>query len=245
MTKMDWEEIRMKKAIFRTAVLAAAVSTMICGCEKTYEFSHGIGFISEYNVLSTDAGSTPVLVFSNTDWTAAFDTQVDWAYLDRLSGTGDGYVKFVYEQNYGRSRAVTIVAGGGGETATLRMWQKPAISDDNVVMTLGELTEEVSAAAGEKTVSLSTNLVYQVSEFSNEVIYDDEESAGWISDVCVVDDPARKGNCSVTFRVAANKGTEDRTARICVTHTDGGGAYDSLVGTTLRSNYLIVTQKHE
>lgn len=235
----------MKRYIIKTIALALSVCAVLTGCEKTYEFSHGVGMISSYNVLGIDAGSTPVLIFSNTTWTAAFDQNVDWAYIDRTEGEGDGELKFHYQQNYGRSRAVTIVVTGGGETATLRMWQKAAIGDDAVVMQLAEMSGDAPAAAASYDVALTTNLVYQVKDFQYEAVDSEDQPVNWISDVTVTDDPQRKGNCTLSFTLSKNSSGEDRSAKIRVTHVDGGGAYDSTVGTVLKSNDLVITQKHE
>lgn len=235
----------MKKIFSKLPFFALIPVLCLSACQKEYEFAHGIGLISSYNVLGVDAGNTPVLVFSNTSWTAEFATKVDWAYLDRTSGTKDGQVKFYYEQNYGRSRAVDIRFQGGGETAVIHMWQKPAIADDDVIMTLEELHIPLPASAATYETELNTNLVYQVKEFTSEVTDESGAPVSWIREIRIVDDPLRKGNCTLAFSLDANSTGADRSAKICVCHTDGGGAFDSIGGTTLRSNYLVVTQSGE
>ncbi len=110
------------KKIF--AYIAALIMLLAAAsCTKPVEYAHTLGLGSEKNVLSSASGSTPVIVYSNTDWTARFESPVDWAGLDRLSGTGIGQVIFSYDVNYGDERSVVIIFSAGGEERSITMVQ--------------------------------------------------------------------------------------------------------------------------
>lgn len=109
--------------IYFTAALALLLSLASCE-KKPVEYAHTIGLGSEKNALSASGGSTPVVVWSNTTWTARFDHPVDWAGLDRLSGEGIGQVIFSFEvNNTGESRSVSIIFSAGDEECSIEMVQ--------------------------------------------------------------------------------------------------------------------------
>lgn len=229
----------MKRIFILAAFMAASVS-----CTKPVEFSHGIGFMSECNVLSADGGKTSVPVFSNTDWTLGFNVPVTWAGLDRVSGHGNGDVKFNYKVNYGRSRAVVIEGRAGGETASLKMFQKAGISDDKVIISFAD--KEMVLAAGERncTPEFTTNLVYQVDEFETSVDYPDGTSGGWIGDIVIIhEDGDASGSLSISL--SANSTGVSRTAYVTISHTDAGSSYNSEKGTLWTSVPLTIVQSNE
>lgn len=115
----------MKRLV--TIYIAVAAALMCAAaCQKPpVEYAHTIGLGSEKNVLSASGGSTPVVVWSNTTWTARFDTPVDWAGLDRLTGEGIGQVVFSFEvNNTGEERSVSIIFTAGDEECSILMVQK-------------------------------------------------------------------------------------------------------------------------
>lgn len=237
---MDWES-KIMKIKNLSIILAAAAALVLTSCQKKVVFSHGIGLMSEFNILGAENGNTPILVFSNSTWTASFATPVSWASLDRVSGTGNGNTKFYYEVNYGRSRSVAVVFTGGGETRQIVMWQKPAISDDQVVLTMAET--EAEAPKGGKTVSVGfdTNLIYQKEEIFCDVQYPEGGAAGWITSTTV--DPS---TMTVNIVCAPNASASVRSAIVRIGHTDAGsynatsGAYTAPV--TIWSDNLVIKQ---
>lgn len=108
----------------RLIIILTAVLLASSGCQKEVTYNHTLGLGSERNVLNASAGSTPVIVWSNTTWTARFDTPVSWAGIDRVSGKGIGQVIFSYDANYGDEREVVIRFAAGGEEKTITMVQK-------------------------------------------------------------------------------------------------------------------------
>ena len=92
-------------------------------CQEKAEFSKPLGLLTETTNLSAEAGSTPILVYSNTDWKVSLTEDVDWAGIDRLSGSGMGQVKFNYAENFGQERKVGIAFEAGEVRDTVYMVQ--------------------------------------------------------------------------------------------------------------------------
>lgn len=113
----------MKKVIKYLAVLFICACACV-SCDSKAEFNRPLGLLSREVYLPSAAGVTPVIVYSNSTWTAEFTTPVDWAALDRLKGSGVGEVKFSYSENYGKRRKVGVVFCSGEKKDTVIMYQK-------------------------------------------------------------------------------------------------------------------------
>lgn len=220
----------MKKIALFIAVLLAAAS-----CEKRSEYNQTLGLLSEYNVLSSSGGSTQVAVFSNTSWTVEMDRQVDWASIDRFSGTKTGYLVFDYDINYGRARRVILVFHAGGETRTLNMYQSGYFSDDECEMDLDATTIDAGPEGMTSTIPFSTNLVYNLDEMFLTLTYPGEApETPWITLTSVEKD-------KIVVEIAPNTTGAPRTANMRLSHTDAG-SYNSTEGDTIYSNTITVTQ---
>ena len=92
-------------------------------CQKTAEFENPLGLLTETTQLSAEAGHTPILVYSNTQWTVSLTENVDWAGIDRLEGEGMGQVKFYYAENYGPERRVGVAFEAGEVRDTVYLVQ--------------------------------------------------------------------------------------------------------------------------
>lgn len=92
-------------------------------CQEKAEFENPLGLLTETTLLSAEAGSTPIIVYSNTHWTVSLTEEVDWAGIDRLSGEGMGQVKFNYAENFGPERRVGVAFEAGGVRDTVYMVQ--------------------------------------------------------------------------------------------------------------------------
>ena len=92
-------------------------------CQKKAEFDKPLGLLTETTNLSAEAGCTPIMVYSNTDWTVSLTEDVDWAGIDRLSGSGMGQVKFNYAENFGPERVVGVAFEAGAVRDTVYMVQ--------------------------------------------------------------------------------------------------------------------------
>lgn len=105
----------------------AALLFSVVSCQQKVEFDHPLGLLTEVTNLSSEAGSTPILVYSNTDWKVKLTEDVEWAGIDRLTGTGMGQVKFNYAENYGEERKVGVAFEAGEVRDTVYMVQKAGI----------------------------------------------------------------------------------------------------------------------
>ena len=220
----------MKKFALTIAVLLAAVS-----CEKKAEYDQTLGLLSQYNILSASGGSTQVAVFSNTSWTVEMDRQVDWASLDRFSGTKSGYLVFDFDVNYGRARRVILVFHAGGETRTLNMYQKGGISDSDCDLELDATTIDAPADGMSIDIPFETNLWYNLDEMFLTLTYPGEApETPWITLESVERD-------RISIVIAPNGTGVSRTANMRISHTDAG-SYDSTEGDTIYSNTITVTQ---
>lgn len=220
----------MKKIALIIAVLLAAVS-----CEKKAEYNQTLGLLSEYNILSASGGSTQVAVFSNTSWTVEMDRQVDWASIDRFSGTKSGYLVFDFDVNYGRARRVILVFHAGGEIRTLNMYQKGGLSDSDCDLELDATTLDVPAEGMSTIIPLDTNLWYNLDEMFLTLTYPgDEPETPWVTLESVERD-------KISIVIAPNETGVARTCNMRLSHTDAGD-YDSTEGDTIHSNTVKVTQ---
>lgn len=110
------------KHIFISLFIGACLLCMP-SCQQKAEFENPLGLLSHTVNLSAEAGSTPVLVYSNTQWTVSLTESVDWAGIDRLEGEGMGQVKFNYAENYGPERRVGLAFEAGDVRDTVYMVQ--------------------------------------------------------------------------------------------------------------------------
>ena len=113
------------KHIFISLFIGACLLCMP-SCQQKAEFENPLGLLSHEVKLTSEAGYTPVLVYSNTQWTVSLTENVDWAGIDRLEGEGMGQVKFNYAQNYGPERRVGIAFEAGVVRDTVYMVQAEA-----------------------------------------------------------------------------------------------------------------------
>ena len=100
-----------------------ALTLSVVSCQQKIEFDQPLGLLTETTNISSEAGVTPILVYSNTEWKVKLTEDVDWAGIDRLTGTGMGQVKFNYAENYGPERVVGVAFEAGEVRDTVYMIQ--------------------------------------------------------------------------------------------------------------------------
>lgn len=110
------------KHIFISLLVGAG---LLCAasCQQKAEFDNPLGLLTDETNLSAEAGSTPIIVYSNTQWKVSLTENVDWAGIDRLSGEGMGQVRFDYAENYGPERRVGVAFEAGTIRDTVYMIQ--------------------------------------------------------------------------------------------------------------------------
>ncbi len=197
-------------------VLGAALLLGAVSCEKRAEYERPLGVLTRLTKLDAASGDTPVLVYSNTDWSVTLTSKVTWAGLDRLSGSGCGQVHFLYGENYGRARKVGIAFDAGGVRDSVYMLQAAGQTDP--VLGFAASTAEVPAAGGAQECALKCNLYYDIADVKAEVrsAAEGEAAPDWVEVNSVALD-------RVTFTVAANGSGAERSAVVVLSHTDGAG----------------------
>lgn len=109
---------------FKTLAAIVLSVAVACSCSKKEPFERNLGLQSRHIEISSSTGITPVMVFSNTSWTAKFVDPVDWASLDRLSGEYSSEVKLSFAANYGPARKLAIAFEAGASRDTLVVVQE-------------------------------------------------------------------------------------------------------------------------
>ena len=105
--------------ILKITVALAIMVSAATGCRKADQFEGPLGLHSRRIVLPAETGSTPIMVFSNTEWTVKFTSEVSWAGIDRLSGEGSSCIYFSYAANYGEEREVSLAFEASGVRDTV------------------------------------------------------------------------------------------------------------------------------
>ena len=184
----------------------------LVSCQQEFKFSHTLGINSERLELEAEEGSTPVIVYSNGDWTASLKDGSEWSRLEGTSGSGIGQVKFFYDANPGLARTAVIEISSGGEVRQVKMVQKSGYGDVELAFSNKELSLPRNPASGK--IPFKTNL--PESEFPNisiSVLTEEGQAVDWLSSLSVK-------SSSLAVTVAANDSGADRTAVITLSYMD-------------------------
>ena len=201
------------KGCFRLT-LAVLLAVVVVSCQKNAEYERPLGLISRLTKLTKSAGDTPVLVYSNTDWSVSLTSKVSWAGLDRLSDYGCSQVHFCYSENFGRARKVGIAFEAAGVRDTVFMVQAAGQTDP--VLQFVSSSGEIPGAGGTMKYALDSNLFYDIADVVVDIRYHEESMPGWIE----VPDVTLDG---VTVSALPNGDGKERGADIVLSHTDGEG----------------------
>ena len=169
--------MKTKLNITRKSIIAAfatfvAFTMVMTGCVKDYEMDLPLAVTSRDLVLSKEAGSTHVLVYSDGEWTARLTRPVKWASIDRQKGFGNHEIVFSYSANFGISRKIGVIFQKGALADTVIFKQAGAISDGQLAFKSGALTLVRSAA--DAYAPISTNIPYALGDVTAAVVYYDE-----------------------------------------------------------------------
>lgn len=159
-------------------LLAAAFAAV--GCNNTFELDLPLAVNSRALDLDETSGSTHILVYADGAWTAKFTEPVEWASLDRVSGSGNSELVLTYAANYGISRRLKIALAKGEYVDTIAVNQKGPLSDPELTWGCDSLS--FNKAAGKASITVSTNLYYSLQNVTSEITWL-TEGADWISDV--------------------------------------------------------------
>lgn len=213
--------------IKKTSILIAAL-TVLCGClQQEYQLTTPLSVTSNQLNLSSEAGSTHVMVYSDSDWTVEFDRPAPWASLSKLSGSGLNDFEFSYSANYGITRSVNIILTTEKEETFIKIIQEGAISSPSISFNKTEIITSKFASTLRDTIK--TNLNFCLEDIRARAIYYDpdgsvnsteeigQDGKGWVTSYTVSSDAA-------SFSVAENGGGSDRCADVVFYITDGTGS---------------------
>jgi len=207
------------------AILAFLIIFLTGGCQREYELSTPLSVTAESLNLSASAGSTHLIVYSNTDWTVSLDREAEWASLSKLSGSGMHDLVFSYSANYGVSRHVGIVIRTADRSVKVNMVQSGAISSPSITFSKPVLVSSCNS----KTItdSMVTNLSFCLEDVKAKATYYSEtgevtgtyevgDKNGWVSSYNLSNDVAM-------FSIDENTSGKDRYADVIFYISDGSG----------------------
>lgn len=201
------------KKIFVILVAVLALNA----CDKPFEFGRSVALNQKIVELKYGNGSTPVMVYSNTDWDVSLTSHVDWASIDRTHGKGNGEVKFAYSANYGLPRKVGIVITTAEKSDTVMMVQS-GIQEKPQFHFLSA-TIKAPKEGGTAYVPFASDMFYNIGEVVPKVEYESDDT-GWIGDISIACD-------KINFELADNDSGLERRAVITLRHEDATGTVRS------------------
>lgn len=193
-------------------LLIMALVLMFSSCEDSSDMDLYLSLNNEKIELESKAGSTHIMVYSTGDWTVEFSENVDWISVDKLSGSGNSSVVFTYSYNFGLPRTVDFLLKRGDKVLTMQIVQK----GESGIFKVKDRRLRLPKTATPVTVELESNVIYDIDKLEVEVIYDDETSEEWISDIKVTD-------TQFDFYALENRLGEYRSARVIFSLVDGAG----------------------
>lgn len=200
----------MKRLLF-----ALSTILLLAACQKEVTYDNPLALSAVRNELSATEGSTPVIVFTNEEWTAYLPANCDWAVLEKASGSGRGEFIFKYKENYAAARKVVVTVIAGQHKTHIDMVQKSGA--DKMVITFPFSSISVAKVSGEATVPFTTN-IYESEMSKVKITAADQNGVAidWIRNITVFGDRLR-------FTVDANTGDASRKAVIKFDYTDDFG----------------------
>ena len=233
-----------KKKRYHAGMLCASfvLAAALASCQKEFEMDLPLAVNSRAVSLTSGAGSTHVLVYSDGEWSARFTRNVKWASLDNLKGYGNSEIVFTYSANYGVSRQVGVIFEKGSLADTVTFTQAGSVTEPSLAFSRSAVTLLKSAAT--VTVPINTNLRYSVDDMEASIVYYDENGIActpvpavtlksdeegeegqqpappadqWISNVKI----SAEG---VSFDVSGNSATTPRSADLEISISDAEGS---------------------
>ena len=180
-------------------------------CMKPYELKLELALSRNEIKETAPAGRDYVMVYSTGDWTISTVSGGDWIHFETLSGKGNQQVNFTYDENKSMSREARyqITSPQSAKVLALYIAQDKGMSAD-ISYTLSKSTVLLIGNAIGINIPVKTNVPQENIDIATcEVLYDDPDMTGWISNV----KPYKDKFC---FDIAANEDSY-RSAMISVT----------------------------
>lgn len=236
---------------YANIITLAMLVVFFAACQREYQLTTSLSVTASSLKLSSAAGSTRLIVYSNTDWTVSLAKETEWASLNKLSGYGMNDIEFSYSANYGISRSVDLIISTADESVSVTMVQSGEISSPSINFARPSLV----CPKGARTLQspMSTNLSFCLEDIRAKAAYYNEDGSqagtyevgspeGWISSYSVSED-------KVSFTVDENGTGSDRKADIFFYVTDGSGNESrstiNLVQSALDASFSLSTPSGE
>lgn len=214
------------KGKFIYIVLAAFSLAMVAACQKNYEIFDDLAVTSHTLNIAQTPGETHIVVYSTGSWSVSFETAVDWASLNKLSGEGLGDFVLSWSANYGSARSVNILINRSDKVERITVVQAGWISNPYITFSVGK----VLLPKQERTFSvpMTTNLGFSVDDFKARAVYHTDSEAADTLEIGSSSEKAWVSACNILedrfeFTVKSNDSGEDRHADIVCYVTDAAG----------------------
>lgn len=211
-------------------VILAGVFT---ACEDDSDMNLSLAVNSNGLKLPASGGSTHIMVYSTDEWQASFANPVDWASINKVNEKGNSSILFSYSQNFGAARKVIINLQKGQETEQIAVVQEgltPSLKFPVTKYTVPKTTLPHSLA-------LTSNLKHNIEGIKVNILYDDETSQEWVSDITIKED-------AFEFYALENNLGETRSARVTLSFVDGlDKEYTTFVDITQSLETAVISQQ--
>lgn len=97
--------MKTKLIIVTTLILIVTFSN----CEKYEDFNPDLAVDHTILNLPASGGSTKIIIYSNTTWTASFSDNPDWITITNPTGKGTQYLVVESQPKNTQSRSATLV----------------------------------------------------------------------------------------------------------------------------------------
>ncbi|MGN1046218.1 MAG: BACON domain-containing protein, partial [Candidatus Cryptobacteroides sp.] len=189
-------------------VAAALVLLAGGGCRQADITEMDLAVNDKVLNLKASKGSTHVLVWCNSSWSASFTEEIGWASIEKSSGNGDGEFILTYDANTELLRRAVIKIKASGIDEPLEITVNQA--GDITVPSLKFLANEREYISWESSdfVEFETNLPEsEKGKLKVEVTKD------WVQNAAIEDS-------KVSFYLSQNVSGESRKASLSLTYED-------------------------
>ena len=194
----------------------------LLGCQREYAIYDELSVTNHTLNIGKTPGQTHIMVYSTGAWTVALERDVEWASLNKTSGEGLSDFVLSWSANYGVARHIDVLVSRGEKTERIHVVQAGTITAPYIVLDRSKVVLPRQETA--LTVGMNTNLGISLDEFRAKAVYasGDTLEVGSASEEAWIKS-CRIAETEVEFTVAANSGSEDRTAVLMVYMIDSAG----------------------
>lgn len=227
-----------KTSIIRygAAALIAAAVLSLQGCDDAAKIDLvELGAPQKVFVVESDASIVEIPVYSNGAYHVEQVAEgQDWVCLDRWEGNGDGVItaECSFNEEFKRMAGLILCSDVDSRRDTVYIKQKGQIE---AVLSLANSSVISAGKGGVTEVPVISNIPYEYMDV--EIVYSDEQNAGWITSTGIELDPSGGKNSTLRFESEANTDElRPRTASVSFSFTDGWGDKVSILINMVQRN---------